>query len=61
MNYNVPGSLILLTVILAVLKLMNYVAFPWLWIFSPIWLPWVLEVLLRIISYCSRVTGISKH
>ena len=34
-----PGSFIFLTMIFTGLKLFGVVAWPWLWVLSPLWLP----------------------
>ena len=33
------GMLIILTCILCILKVANYINIPWLWVFCPIWIP----------------------
>ena len=44
---NVGGGLLgLLTVILAVLKVLGYVGFSWIWVFAPIWIPIVAALII---------------
>lgn len=35
-----PGTCMLLTILLAVLKATGHIDIGWLWVFSPLWLPW---------------------
>lgn len=56
------GFLILLTSLFIILKFSGYISWPWLWVLSPLWLPWacifaivgiILLVLLIIIEFKS--------
>lgn len=40
----------LLTVLFVGLKLTGYVAWPWLWVVSPLWIPFALSLVLLIIA-----------
>lgn len=35
-------SLTLLTITFVVLKALGYITWSWIWVFSPLWIPWVL-------------------
>jgi len=42
-----PG---LLTILFVGLKLTNVIAWPWLWVLSPIWIPFLLTIIILIIG-----------
>lgn len=49
----------LLTVLFVGLKLTNVIAWPWLWVLSPIWIPFLLSVVLLIIALTAALfTGL---
>jgi hypothetical protein len=43
------SPIIILTLIFINLKLMGIVDWTWLWVFSPVWLPWVIVFSIMII------------
>jgi len=40
----------LLTVLFVGLKLTNVIAWPWLWVLSPLWIPFLLLIIISIIG-----------
>lgn len=41
----------LLLIVLITLKLMNYIHISWWWVFSPLWIPALIVIILAIIIY----------
>ncbi len=39
----------LLTIVFIALKLMGYIAWSWLWVLSPLWLPFIIGLVVAII------------
>jgi hypothetical protein len=48
-DFSLPVAF-LLTVTLVFLKINNYVTWSWLWIFSPIWIPFAIFIMLIAVS-----------
>jgi hypothetical protein len=48
-NYNGIGFCELLTIVFIVLKLIGYISWSWIWILSPLWISWLVTILLIII------------
>jgi predicted membrane channel-forming protein YqfA (hemolysin III family) len=48
-NYYGPGLSVLLTVLFVALKLTGVIAWSWLWVLSPLWLPFVLVLFVVIV------------
>ena len=51
------GFLGLLTLVFIVLKLTNYIDYPWVWVLSPLWLGWLS---LTTILFVLALIGIGK-
>ena len=51
------GFLGLLTIVLVALKLMGYVAWSWLWVLSPIWLPVAILMLAPLVVVVAMLAG----
>ena len=41
----------LLTIVFIVLKLTNYIDWSWLWVLSPLWLPWIVLFVVFLVGY----------
>jgi hypothetical protein len=39
----------LLTIVFIVLKLIGYISWSWIWVLSPLWISWLITILLIII------------
>jgi hypothetical protein len=39
----------LLTIVFIVLKLIGYISWSWIWVLSPLWISWLIAILLIII------------
>jgi hypothetical protein len=50
----------LLTIVFIALKLMNYITWSWLWVLSPLWIPFALLVLFAGIALIIAVIGASQ-
>jgi hypothetical protein len=48
-NYNGIGFCGLLTIVFVVLKLIGYISWSWVWVLSPLWISWLIAILLIII------------
>ena len=48
-NYNGIGFCGLLTIAFIVLKLIGYISWSWIWVLSPLWISWLIAILLIII------------
>lgn len=48
-NYNGIGFCGLLTIVFIVLKLIGYISWSWVWVLSPLWISWLIAILLIII------------
>ena len=44
--------LIMITIFLSILKLVGLIAWPWLWVLAPIWIPAALAIPFIIICVC---------
>lgn len=42
MNIQIGGGMTILTIVLVVLKALEYIDWSWWWVFAPIWLPFAL-------------------
>jgi hypothetical protein len=49
-NYGGIGFGGLLTIVLITLKLMGYIAIPWLWVFAPLWIGFAIVLALLVIG-----------
>ena len=47
-NYGI-GFCGLLTIVFIVLKLIGYISWSWVWVLSPLWISWLVAILLIII------------
>jgi hypothetical protein len=47
-NYGI-GFCGLLTIVFIVLKLIGYISWSWFWVLSPLWISWLIAILLIII------------
>jgi hypothetical protein len=47
-NYGI-GFCGLLTIVFIVLKLIGYISWSWVWVLSPLWISWLVTILLIII------------
>ena len=47
-NYGI-GFCGLLTIVFIVLKLIGYISWSWVWVLSPLWISWLIAILLIII------------
>ena len=51
-NININFSYgVLLTIVFVVLKLLNVISWSWLWVLSPLWISFILFVIVGIIIY----------
>ena len=41
-----------LTVLFIGLKLTSFIAWPWVWVLSPIWIPFAIRYFLKFLSWC---------
>ena len=48
-NYNGIGFCGLLTIVFIVLKLIGYISWSWVWVLSPLWISWLIAIILIII------------
>lgn len=48
-NYNGIGFCGLLTIVFIILKLIGYISWSWVWVLSPLWISWLIAILLIII------------
>ena len=46
-----PGFASLLTLILITLKLVGVIAWPWVWVLAPLWLGFIVAVLIAVVLY----------
>ena len=44
-----PGFLGILTIVFIVLKLMGVIAWSWLWVLAPLWIPFLVAVVLLLV------------
>lgn len=42
----------LLAIVFIALKLSGHIAWSWLWVLSPLWLPWAVLAVIGLISVC---------
>jgi hypothetical protein len=47
-NYGI-GFCGLLTIVFIVLKLIDYISWSWFWVLSPLWISWLIAIILIII------------
>ena len=45
-SINIPGIAGLLTIVFVILKLLNYIAWSWWWVLSPLWLSFLFMLFL---------------
>lgn len=53
-NYNGIGFCGLLTIVFIVLKLIGYISWSWVWVLSPLWIGWLIAILLIIIFLITK-------
>lgn len=53
-NYNGIGFCGLLTIVFIVLKLIGYISWSWVWVLSPLWISWLIAILLIIIFLITK-------
>ena len=46
-----PGFASLLTLIFITLKLVGVIAWPWVWVLAPLWLGFIVAVLIAVVLY----------
>ncbi len=51
----------LLTIVFIVLKLTNVIAWSWLWVLSPLWIPFAIGLVIGIIVLIGICVGTIKH
>jgi hypothetical protein len=50
----------LLTIVFIVLKLCHVISWSWLWVMSPIWIPFVVAALILLVVFVAAMTGPAK-
>lgn len=53
-NYNGIGFCGLLTIVFIILKLIGYISWSWVWVLSPLWISWLIAILLIIIFLITK-------
>lgn len=49
------GFFSVLTLIFVTLKLTNVIAWSWWWVLSPLWLPWIVLLLVWLFAVCLKI------
>lgn len=57
------GFLGILTIIFIILKILNYIDWSWIWVLSPIWIPFILALstLIAVSTIIKIVDSLSKY
>lgn len=53
-----PGFLSLLLIVFITLKLTGYIAWSWLWVLTPLWLPWAFALTVALAIAIAIIAGL---